>query len=101
MCVAFDDHAILDAGFCEGREVASARLLVRAPNEEWEHDRFLKWPGDFPQRADCIEISRLCIDREFREIVTLAGLLRVIGLQAALIGRCHLIACSTDKLRIA
>jgi hypothetical protein len=95
---AFDDDAYL-IGVWEGnRAIATARVICRPPEQEWEHDRFVQWDDSFPPRQDCCEISRFCItanNRNWKYIRLLSQ-----GISEAMLrsGRRHFIACCTDEL---
>jgi hypothetical protein len=79
--------------------VGAARVLVRPPDEEYEHDRFLAWDDvGLPPRGACVEVSRLCVRRHPHHPGTLRCLLREIAWQALISGRRYLVACATPDL---
>lgn len=83
----------------DDRLVGAARVLVRAPEQEYEHDRFLSWDAvGLPPREECVEISRLCIRRQSRHAGTMRSLLREIAWTCLISGRQYLVACATREL---
>ena len=91
--------AIHIATWKDGVAVGAARLLVRSPEQEYEHDRFLTWDAiGLPPRETCVEVSRLCVRPKPREPGTLRSLLREIAWHSLNSGRQHLVACATRDL---
>jgi protein-S-isoprenylcysteine O-methyltransferase Ste14/N-acyl-L-homoserine lactone synthetase len=98
MVDTFDADAILVGVWRAGRAVATARILCRRPDEEWEHDRFLVWRPDFPARADTVEVSRFCISPRERSWEVVYALSAGIVRAALVTGRSHILACCTTSL---
>jgi hypothetical protein len=97
MTDTYDADAYLVGVWRGATPIASARVICRAPHDEWEHDRFITWNDSLPPRSDCAEVSRFCVLRAERGFMTLRLLL--LGVLEAMLrsGRCSFIACCTDE----
>ncbi len=94
----FDDDAFLVGVWLNGQAVASARVIARPADAEWEHDRFITWGDHLPARSDCCEISRFCVERRHRSWRVIRALCHGIADAMLRSGRKHFVACCTDEL---
>ncbi|XOV84591.1 MAG: PilZ domain-containing protein [bacterium] len=61
-------------GSHNGKLVCTARVRFNSPEEPLEHEAFVTWPTELPQRNEIIEIGRLALDPEYRHGDLLQGL---------------------------
>lgn len=94
----WDAKAILIGVWHRGVPVASARVIDCSPSEEWEHDRFVQWQAEWPDRANCVEISRFCTARKYRNWSVIQALSVGLGHASLLTGKRFALACCTDEL---
>ncbi|TXI09404.1 MAG: hypothetical protein E6Q76_05725 [Rhizobium sp.] len=96
----FDPRAIIICAFIGPRPIASLRLMAHGEGEEWEHDRFIQWPADFPARAQCVEASRMCVDPDFQRVAEalFTGILRRAVVVVLALKRRYVLGCATDAL---
>lgn len=93
------DEGALHVGVWAGNElVACARVLCRAADAEWEHDRFVTWSDALPPREQCAEISRFCIQRSHRNWRTLRMLCLGVAEAMVFTRQKYFLACCTREL---
>ncbi|MBK6999607.1 MAG: GNAT family N-acetyltransferase [Rhodoferax sp.] len=93
----FDADALL-VGVWQGEEpIASARVIWRKPDDEWEHDRFVEWSDIFPPRENCVEISRFCVTEKARSWAAIRALCTGILEALCRTGKAEFVACCTDE----
>lgn len=94
----FDEKAFLIGVYEAGEPIASARVLVIDPKDEYEHDRFITWDDKYPPREQCSEISRLCViprARSWRAYqAVFFGIVKVLVASR----RRYFIGCCTESL---
>lgn len=94
------DNSAIQIGVWDGNlPVAAARVICVPATEEYEHDRFLEWPEEFPPRSECAEISRFCINRSHRDWGTIQALCRGIAESVIATERRYFVACCTAELK--
>lgn len=81
-----------------GKPVAAARVLALPAEDEWEHDRFLEWPRNWPTRARVAEISRFLIHPMHRTWKVTRRLCFGVALAMYQTRRDYFIACCTTEL---
>lgn len=94
----FDAGALLVGVWLGDELVASARVLCRPADVEWEHDRFVTWSEVLPPREQCAEVSRFCITRSHRNWHTLRMLCLGIADAMVLTRQHYFLACCTRDL---
>ncbi len=94
----FDSRARIIIGVFKGRIIASTRLIFNETEDSMEHDQFVIFKDDMPRKDEICEITRVCIDKEFRGTNVLALLLKQVGITVAQSGRKYILGCATDKL---
>lgn len=94
----FDENAILVGVWKNDKPIASARVISLNPDDEWEHDRFIKWDKTLPDRTETAEVSRFCIIYHERSWNTIKALCFGISLAIVKTKRRYLLACCTDEL---
>ena len=62
-----------------GKMVCTARVHFNSADEPLEHEAFVTWPEELPQRGEIIEIGRLALDPKYRHGDLLQGLFEYIA----------------------
>lgn len=94
----FDEKAFHLTAFYESKPIASLRMMFHNHGDEWEHDRFFQWPNEFPSRLDVVEITRVCVHKDFRHTGVLQQLLKECALNVLRNNRSWILGCATDQL---
>lgn len=95
----WDARAIQVGVYRDGVPIASARVIDSDPTDEWEHDRFVSWQRCWPDRADCLEISRFCVLRQERRWRVIAALSEGLGHAVLRTRKRFVLACCTADLK--
>ncbi len=62
----FDTRARIFLARHHGKAVGTFRLIFFDPEEQTEHERFVKFPENFPRRDEMVNASRLCTHPDYR-----------------------------------
>ena len=74
-----DTSSRIIIGSHQGKMVCTARVRFNSADEPLEHEGFVTWPAELPQRGEIIEIGRLALDPEYRHGDLLQGLFEYIA----------------------
>lgn len=85
----------------KGKAVGSFRLIFFEPHEETEHERFVKFPREFPRRDEMLNASRLCTHPEYRGSDLLFSLMQYMALSVIQSKKRWMVSgCTPELLKI-
>ena len=94
----FDAGAVhLCALFC-GRPVAALRLMLPEEGKPSEHQQLFTWPQDFPKISEIADITRVCVQPDFRRCRLLEALFQRAASEVLCCGRQWMLGSSSEKL---
>lgn len=96
----WDEKSIIVGVYVAGVPVASARIIDCDPGDEWEHDRFISWDESWPDRKNCVEISRFCVHKDHRNWHVISALGTGLGYAMQRTRKRYAIACCTEDLMV-
>ena len=71
----YDSRSRIVMLYHQQKLVASVRVVFCKDNQKMEIENYIELPEHFPDKEDCMEISRLCIDPDYRKSDLLLSLL--------------------------
>lgn len=78
----YDQRSRIVMLYHQQKMVASVRVVFCKEDEKMEIENYIELPDHFPDKEDCMEISRLCIDPDYRRSDLLLSLFNEILLIA-------------------
>ena len=78
----YDSRSRIVMLYHQEKLVASVRVVFCKENQKMEIENYIELPEHFPDKEDCMEISRLCIDPDYRKSDLLLSLFNEILLIA-------------------
>lgn len=100
MIDCYDPNSILIGVWKGDIPIASARAVALGENDEWEHDKFMTWGKDMPNKSETIEISRLCISLQHRNWHVFKALSEGIAMAVVQSERRYMCASCTISLKL-
>ncbi|MEP7341028.1 MAG: GNAT family N-acyltransferase [Acidobacteriota bacterium] len=81
-----------------GKCVGSLRIIFPGPNDPLEQSEHVTLPGSFPPKEEIAEVTRICIDPEYRKGDLMLGMLKHALLTVLQNRRSWIAGCAEDNL---
>ncbi len=81
-----------------GKCVGSLRIIFPGPNDRLEQSEHVALPNSFPPKEDIAEVTRICIDPEYRKGDLMLGMLKQALLTVLQNNRSWIVGCAEDNL---
>ena len=94
----FDKRSRIVCIYHQRKLVASARMVFCEANDAMELERYVALPKDFPRKERSMEISRLCVDPNYRKSDLLLSLFKELTYIGLLSNRDYVVLTSPCEL---
>lgn len=94
----FDSQSIIIIAKIFDRIIASLRIVPYKSEDNWYYDQYITWNEELPQKSECVEITRVCVDPDYWKTGVLIGLFQRTALLILQIGRRYFVGSAIKKL---
>lgn len=94
----FDSRARIITAKHGDRLVGTVRIMFHEPEENSEHEQFVRFPDGFPGKHEIVEATRICTDPAYRGADLLYALMKQMVITIAQTHRRYLVGSATSKL---
>lgn len=94
----FDSRSRILTVKANGKLVGSARAMFHETGDKTSHERYLKYPHNFPKIDECLEVSRVCVKPEYQGAGLAHELVKHLALLTIKSGRKYVYLSAAGKL---
>ncbi len=81
-----------------GKCIGSLRMIFPVPDDRIEQTEYVTIPDDFPRNEDIVEVTRICIDPDYRKGDLMLGMLKQMMLVMLQTGRYWMTGSTEERL---